>query len=185
MILVDKGKRRPITYVDWEKNALMERTSDSSRTDFASIEWSKHLDPRKTLVYFYDGVTHHERVAAAKAAGFRHLMFANNTNKESASYFSMKRACDVLVQGSRLNMTAMQYPDKKTHKPRQVTRQDMTEELAMWGDVDVYFQFPSLCAQHKPNLRNVIPRIDEFVPATGKQNQKYENICYVRLKKYG
>ena len=181
---MDKGKRRPVTYVDWDKNALLEMTYDSAHTDFANVDWSKKINPRKTLVYFYDGVDHQERIKAAKAAGFRHLIFNHNTDKYGQGYFSMKLACDVLLKDTTVPLAKMKYPDAKTHKPRAITKKDIDGIMALWSDVDVYYQFPSLWPQDKLNLRNIIPTIDELLP-TPKEKQPYNNICYVKLKNGG
>jgi len=173
-----------VTYVDWEKNALLEHTYDSTRTDFASVDWPSMIDPHKTLVYFYDGVTHPERVAAAKAAGFKHLIFNHNSGKNGGSYFSLKLACEVLVKDTTIPLSEMTFPDAKSHKPRAITKSDIASVMNMWADIDVYFQFPSLWPQDKPSLRTILTNLDEMLP-TPKTRPPYNNLCYVKLKKGG
>ena len=136
----------PSLYVDYVKENKTKSTYfvGSTFKDFNSIAWDETaIDPKTTLVFFYDHQSGIRRMEEAKSRGFSHLVFDDNYPPGKGDNLSGKMLCDPEAW-SRLGISnAIPFKDNFGSVNTLLSAQQYSEYVAKFNDItSVYAEFP-------------------------------------------
>ena len=167
--------------------------TDKNFVDFSRVDWpALSVDPSRTFVFFDDHQSGVKRTLQAWRAGFKFMMFDDNSVSTSSDNFSLKQAC--LLKAGPLDRESVKFKDNFGHTNRALTDEDlMLVDITFDQVIDIYYEFPFIY-KDTGYTREVLFPNDTYTDIKAKYRlpdsgdkyaaaaMSYYNACFVALK---